>query len=120
MKINTNELKEISTIRQRLDDCHVNLYSLKVLNELKDNKNKVDKKNFSDKRVEYGIYVAEFRNEELESILGWLKTNQKSLLDGITNLENKIDDFNDLAATTSAIASVVSILSDLITGLPLP
>lgn len=120
MGININEFEKISTIRRRLDDCHSDLYSLKVLNKLKKSKDETGKKSFSDSRIEYGIYVAEFKNKELEIITQWLSTNQTSLLEGITNLENKIDDFNNLAGTISAIARVVSILSDLITGLPFP
>lgn len=118
--LNTNELEKISATRKKLDECHVKLYSLIIQNELQDSKiSTLVKENFIKKRENYGLYVAEFRNVELEKISDWLKTNQKSLLDGITNLENEIDNFNDLAETVSVIASVVGTLSSLIVGLPI-
>jgi hypothetical protein len=120
MPLNTNELEKISATRKKLDECHVKLYSLIIQNKLQDSTvSKLVKEDFVKKRENYGLYVAEFRNVELEKISDWLKNSQKSLLDGITNLENEIDAFNDLAETAKVIASVVGALSSLIIGLPL-
>jgi hypothetical protein len=118
MSINSNELEIISAIRKRLDSDLLVLYSLTAINKLK-TANDSEKKQFKSEREKLSLYVAEFRNKELELIAGWLKNSQKSLLIGIAKLEDEIDDFNDLAETISAIAGVVSMLSSLIVGLPI-
>lgn len=119
MNINTKELEKISSIRRRLDACLVNLFSLAAINKL-EQVSEPQRKTFVKARRQYGLYVAEFRNQELAIILNWLQSNAESLSEGITELENVTDDFIDLAETISAIAAVVGVLSSLIVGLPIP
>jgi hypothetical protein len=121
MVINTNELENISNIRKRLESCLLKLYSLSAMAMLQSpNFSQSDKEDFVKKRENLSLCVSEFRNKELEIIANWLRSAQKPLLTGITNLENEIEDFNDLANTISAIAEVVGIITGLITGLPIP
>lgn len=121
MGINTNELENISNVRKRLESCLLKLYSLNAMGILQSpTVRQSDKEDFVKNREHLSLCVSEFRNKELEIIANWLQSAQKPLLTGITNLENEIEDFQDLAKTVSAIAEVVGIITGLITGLPIP